>query len=444
MKKVHFILAILCCSVVLGQQIKGKVKNMSKDTNFSLRTITEKTIKEIKVDNEGNFDTGNIEIKEGYYILRKNNELVYLYLKKEDNLNIQFDAADLIQSVVFSGKGAEINTYLIDKRKLYINRKKDTKKFYEGDENDYLKKITQLNNDIRKMLLDSNLDKQFTEKETINLEYGFLLEVFNYKNLQKFYFGKEVTPSEAFLSPLKGVDFDAETLYNDYPSYKNLTSSRWKKVIEKANNFDDMDAIFRSIKTRALKVDVLISFYYAIAKDPLKAENYYQLIKKYVRNEAFLKDAKKKLASVTTTVKGKKSPNFSFENIDGNKVQLKDFKGKYVFIDVWATWCLPCLQQIPYLKKLEERFEGKNIVFVGISVDRKDKYSLWKETIEAKKMKGIQLFADKSFESDFIVAYGIMSIPRFILIDPEGKIVDSHMTKPSEKQTEETLKGLLK
>ena len=61
---------------------------------------------------------------------------------------------------------------------------------------------------------------------------------------------------------------------------------------------------------------------------------------------------------------GVAAPDFEYVSIDDKKVKLSDFKGKYVYIDVWATWCGPCRAEIPHLKKLEEHFHGKNIEFV--------------------------------------------------------------------------------
>jgi thiol-disulfide isomerase/thioredoxin len=132
---------------------------------------------------------------------------------------------------------------------------------------------------------------------------------------------------------------------------------------------------------------------------------------------------------------GKASPIFeNFENFDGSKTSLKDLKGKYVYIDVWATWCAPCKAEIPYLKQLEQDFHNKNIQFVSISVDKQNAHDTWKKMVKEKELKGIQLFADNNFESKFIQEYGINAIPRFILIDPNGNIVDADAPRPSSKE----------
>ncbi len=140
---------------------------------------------------------------------------------------------------------------------------------------------------------------------------------------------------------------------------------------------------------------------------------------------------------------GKDAPQFTdYENYDGTKTSLKDLKGKYVYIDVWATWCGPCRAEIPHLKALEESLHGKNITFVSISVDKKKDYETWRKMIEDKKMGGIQLFAGE--DQSFSKAFEINSIPRFILIGTDGKVIDADASRPSQAKTKELLEKLLK
>ena len=143
-------------------------------------------------------------------------------------------------------------------------------------------------------------------------------------------------------------------------------------------------------------------------------------------------------------MKGQPSPKFSFNDINNKLVNLDDFKGKYVYIDVWATWCSPCMGEIPYLKKLEEKYHEKNIVFVSISVDNKKAYDKWKQVVENKQLKGQQLFADKSWNSDFVKSYQIKGIPTFILVDTEGNIVSPSAMRPSNPELKVLFDSLLK
>lgn len=143
-------------------------------------------------------------------------------------------------------------------------------------------------------------------------------------------------------------------------------------------------------------------------------------------------------------MKGKPSPTFDYENAKGGTTKLEDFKGKYVYIDVWATWCGPCRQQIPHLKKIEEKYHGKNIEFVSISIDAIKDHDKWKNMVESQQLGGTQLMAENAWQSAFAQAYGINSIPRFLLIDPNGNIVESNAKRPSDPKLQDQLDKLLK
>ena len=82
---------------------------------------------------------------------------------------------------------------------------------------------------------------------------------------------------------------------------------------------------------------------------------------------------------------GKPSPDFKdYINYKGGTSSLSDFKGKYVYIDVWATWCVPCIYEIPFLKKVEKEFEGINITFLSISADNPKDEDKWRKMIKEK------------------------------------------------------------
>lgn len=82
---------------------------------------------------------------------------------------------------------------------------------------------------------------------------------------------------------------------------------------------------------------------------------------------------------------------------------------------------------------MESAYHGKNIAFVSISVDKAKSHDKWKEMIVNGKMGGIQLFADNDFDSQFIKDYLINAIPRFILIDPQGRIISANAPRPSDE-----------
>ncbi|QZT35665.1 TlpA family protein disulfide reductase [Halosquirtibacter xylanolyticus] len=140
--------------------------------------------------------------------------------------------------------------------------------------------------------------------------------------------------------------------------------------------------------------------------------------------------------------KGKPAPKFvDFENLKGGKTSLGDLKGKYVYIDIWATWCIYCKQEIPYLKTIEKKYHGKNIEFVSISYDSKKDHQKWVDMIKDKKLGGVQLFAN--MDKSFTKAFGVRGYPTFLLVDPKGNIVTADAPRPSDPELVKLFDSLL-
>ncbi|RZJ31692.1 MAG: TlpA family protein disulfide reductase [Flavobacterium sp.] len=178
--------------------------------------------------------------------------------------------------------------------------------------------------------------------------------------------------------------------------------------------------------------------------DPGLRKAFEQQAKEQSEKQAEQMAAMEAQAKANSKLNGTVSPGFDYENHKGGKTKLADLKGKYVYIDNWATWCGPCRGEIPSLQKVEEHFKGKNIEFVSISVDVKKDYDKWRKFVTDKSLGGMQLIADNDWNSDFMKAYGVMSIPRFILIGPDGKIIDSDAKRPSDPALTAQLETLLK
>ncbi|WP_320816188.1 TlpA disulfide reductase family protein [Flavobacterium sp.] len=141
---------------------------------------------------------------------------------------------------------------------------------------------------------------------------------------------------------------------------------------------------------------------------------------------------------------GSMSPDFNFENLKGGTTSLADLKGKYIYIDVWATWCGPCIAEIPFLKEVEKKYEGKNILFVSLSIDRVSDREKWSKFITEKELSGIQLLAEADWKSKFVQDYKINGIPRFILVGPNGEIVNADAPRPSSPSLIELFDNILK
>ena len=136
---------------------------------------------------------------------------------------------------------------------------------------------------------------------------------------------------------------------------------------------------------------------------------------------------------------GEPAIDFNYPNIEGNKISLTSFKGKLVYVDVWATWCGPCKAEIPSLQKLETDYHGKDITFMSVSVDT-DKEA-WEKMVAEKELGGVQLWADGW--SKITKDYAIFGIPRFMLFDSEGNVISTNAPRPSSDEIRELLEANL-
>ncbi|MHC4397273.1 MAG: M56 family metallopeptidase [Planctomycetota bacterium] len=123
---------------------------------------------------------------------------------------------------------------------------------------------------------------------------------------------------------------------------------------------------------------------------------------------------------------GQKAPLFEAKTFDGKTINLKDYRDKIVLLEFWATWCGPCIQQMPKIKKVYETFEGnKNFVMLGMNLDwdikKAEKY------VAVKKLNWPQLSLGNMAESDIVSKYGIGGVPTSILICPDGKIIAKNL-----------------
>ncbi len=145
----------------------------------------------------------------------------------------------------------------------------------------------------------------------------------------------------------------------------------------------------------------------------------------------------------STMLQGKPAPDFKLENLEGGQTSLSDFKGKVVYLDIWATWCRPCLEEMKKGKKLKEAFaDNKDVVFLYVSIDKEaDK---WRAYVKNNSIHGVHLISREGSEEKLLERYDVPYIPRFVLIDKEGNIVQYEAKAPSDATIEADIKALLK
>lgn len=126
---------------------------------------------------------------------------------------------------------------------------------------------------------------------------------------------------------------------------------------------------------------------------------------------------------------GSPAPTFVLHDMDGKTVSLRDFQGKLVYLDFWASWCKPCMKKLEAFKDVEAAFKDKNIVFLHVNLDKTP--AKWRKTLEEHQFTGIHLFSDQA--SSITRDYEVLSVPKFFLITKEGNFAYVPPTSDLEK-----------
>lgn len=250
----------------------------------------------------------------------------------------------------------------------------------------------------------------------LNADYPYTTSYLNYISYNSL--GEECEFKEG--------DSTTEFIKCQYEVLQKLTSKnpQFQKILA----FASADNAIQSIKMAgAIGID---------AKEEKKLSNFLdesfkELSKKYPNTEeiAFLEKQIEITKKLTT---GSPAPSFSLKDKEGKTVTLADLKGKYVMIDFWATWCQPCLAEVPHAEKLEEEF-SKDVTFVYVCMSSKE--DKWNEMVAEKPSEQVHLFAEKEAQAKMQEDYQVSFYPTYILLDREGKIITKNI-RPSENGQE--------
>ena len=337
----------------------------------------------------------------------------------------------------FEGEGADINNYLNKKFYRDIQWRE-----YELEEEFFRIRLQEMVEEREEALLTAGLDVNFTkrERERILHERNYQLAFWVIMG----HGGKQV--SEKSRSELRRVVVEKKEAWGifEYPesirralfAFHNLDGQTGDAyillmdVLKEAEKYRDKRLVEYLVVKSVMEYVRILGLENADGMD--------RIIRKRVRRADYVAEYQHVYDANKVLFKGQPAVPFTFKDITGKEVSLSDLKGKYVYIDVWATWCGPCNAEIPHLKKLEEEFEGRNIYFVSISCD--DSQKAWERFVQAKQLGGIQLHmgGDKSF----MEAIRCKGIPRFLLIDQDGKFLNANMSRPSDGKTLEILNTL--
>ncbi len=380
-----------------------------------------------------------------YLKLFHGQESLLLYMEKGDDASLSFGGQDIKGTYIFEGEKAPAVKYLNTVSLVALPDQDYALPFDE-----YKTRLDAKAADAVKLMKANGLSSvgDFEKNEADRIRYSYAAPLIMYPMAHRIMTGDmEYQPGEDYYDVIESyvvedqrlacIDeyraFVAEAMHVLDPEGRNMTSVYPKTVAQMkfaADRFSDSKV--REIIMHHIAAAYVDNFGVSGIEE---MENLYHT---YVKDATLTASYAAKRDRWDLSRPGKRSPGFRAADVEGKEYALADFRGKYVYIDMWATWCAPCKREMPYLKALEEEFKDAEIVFLGLSVD-KDKEA-WENMVRQGELTGVQLYLGPG--SRFQEGYRVEGIPRFILLDKEGVIISNDMSRPSAKETAETLRNL--
>lgn len=459
MKKIVTSIAVISLLAACGEKaaegkvdyavLSGKVSSVdAKGENQKLLLLqNDEVVKEIPVQADGTFRDTIREIGDNhfYYLVESPAVQTPLYLANGTNMELTLN--EEVSKTMVSGSQTKQTQYLIE-RNSFINDRingADSNLFGQKPQ-EFKENVKAFFAELDKKLKAYGFDEEFVKNQEKWTNYKFVEYLTIFPTYHRYTSGNEAILPDDFYAERDGIDYDNAEEFRTIDTYRDLVRSKFYTIINNPNDAENIKKFIsevNALKSDNIRADLAKGTFQLISPNSTVNKEIFDFINKNVTDEKVKEAAKKAYDLATKLTSGSPSPKFSnYENFNGGTTSLDDFKGKVTYIDIWATWCLPCRGEIPALKELEKKFHGKDVAFVSISIDQnKDE---WKEFVKSEDLKGVQLFAENAFESQFIQDYGIRQIPTFIIIDKEGKIVNADAPRPSSDEITGLLEGLLK
>jgi peroxiredoxin len=160
---------------------------------------------------------------------------------------------------------------------------------------------------------------------------------------------------------------------------------------------------------------------------PEKAEPVFNMLADDVKNSKTGKEIKDRIEIAKKTGVGSMAMDFTQNDTLGNPVKLSSFRGKYVLVDFWASWCGPCRMENPNVVEAFNKYKEKGFHIVGVSLDQPNAKDKWIKAIHDDKLTWTQVSDLQFWKNAVAVQYGIQAIPQNLLIDPQGKIIGKNL-----------------
>lgn len=404
----------------------------------------------ILLDESGNFLFENQDLDESaLHYLFIGDEFIYMHLAPGMELDLYADMANFSESTGFSGQGSDINNYMLSKDPRAFDYN-----WYALEEDEFRFKVDSL-------LAVQQAELNLAEKEDIEdpfwkmeegdvlfgwagyLErypsyHGYYAEIEDFEVGDDFYLFREELD-------VNNPEYANSQAFNSYLSTRiqNVVNEKIATIMEE-DSTAEVDRGMMSLQYAAEMIEqeeVLNNYLLSTLTNAMQWNELGELtdqinfFREQVTDEEVLAEFEEEYQAWDRLSAGQPMFDFIGKDLEGNPVSSEDFRGKYLYVDVWATWCGPCIAEIPHLKKLEADYHDRNIVFLSYSID--EDHQAWLDYVPENELGGVQIIGENAWESQLCQDYKIMGVPTFMFFDPEGKIISVKMTRPSNEETRE-------
>lgn len=401
----------------------------------------------------------------------------YILLTPGDNLEVNIQPTEEWHNLTYSGIGAKVNNYLeqataIEMQYLYIDGQP---KLLLEEKNNFLAKLDSMKDAF------AAFHKGYTDTVSLSEEQSSVLEKRNelkvislYENYERIHYYNNMRNSalsdevslEQNMEGKYEVPIDSAFFHNALLSHDYEIALSWMidlkvvwplaeklGILDKETDFprDSMilisDRVIRNANFPANIQEYSLAQNinnFLVDKMSPGLDTIYNHFKADYSQSEYLSAIENLYDQWMAYAPGKPAPDFTGTTMDGKEVSLSELTGKVVYVDVWATWCGPCIEEFPYSKKLQQQFEGnEEVEFLYVSVDIDRDVEKWKKMVEEKGLKGMHIRDPSMEENSISKVYKISGIPRYILVDQQGKLVNANADRPSTSTIKGEIQNLL-
>lgn len=454
-----FLLLILSCSKESSIEIKGTIDYIgSSEIYIEKKPIHYKYADEIKFplnpDNRGNFSK-SVPVDSQKVIFFAIDDVRYpLVAEPGKELSLMIERANFPDSVEINGYAEPwhryYSKYLIEEQRIQQKIDEQLDEFRNAEPNDVLELYKHRYKLAKRHLGKTPLDiyyyknvGEYLVKSLENISYRRNEKEFSPDSARKEVIQKAKELNFFTLESLKAQRAGIRDFTNAYANTFGVEDSLENKFGQELMQYDVKRLGYERLNKARVSVlehieqrDALAhAKMYLIAErigemSPKTAEssyrNYLGNFSDYPRYTDFLESFYSKVEQVSP---GNPAVPFTIPNQYGEPVSMKDFRGKYVLLDFWASWCIPCLDEFPHMRELYNEYDRDQFEIVAISIGEDS--LRWRQSLKRFKNPWPQLYAGEGFQQETFEAYQGGGIPFYILVDPSGNIERYNDVRPS-------------